>query len=93
MLSPFCIFMLLLCLRLYAKCKKVHIQIGLLGECEDGDSMLRAEVFNLMLKDIDLGLSTIIPNDDPADQRHTLRDYLAFSSEAHFNAIEVSISI
>uniref|UniRef100_A0A915BTC9 SSD domain-containing protein n=1 Tax=Parascaris univalens TaxID=6257 RepID=A0A915BTC9_PARUN len=66
--------------------------IGLVGECEEGDSMLRVDVFKLMRKDIDLGLSTIIPNDDPTDQRHTLRDYCIFSSEAHFSAIEESIN-
>ncbi|VDM38466.1 unnamed protein product [Toxocara canis] len=62
--------------------------IGLVGECGKGDSMLRAEVFNQMRMNIDRGLSAIIPTDDPNEKRHTLKDYLAFSSEAHFAAIE-----
>ncbi|VDM42970.1 unnamed protein product [Toxocara canis] len=62
--------------------------IGMVGECLDGGSILRREVFAEMKAEVGRGLSKLERSDDPNETRKTLADYLIFSSATHFDAIE-----
>uniref|UniRef100_A0A915A2W1 SSD domain-containing protein n=1 Tax=Parascaris univalens TaxID=6257 RepID=A0A915A2W1_PARUN len=66
--------------------------LGLVGECVDGGSMLRPEIFAEMKREVQRGLSKRVRSDDPMESRQTLADYLIFSDENHFTAIDEAIN-
>lgn len=58
----------------------------------DGGSILRPEIFAEMKGEVQRGLSKQVRSDDPMESRQTLADYLIFSDENHFTAIDVRVS-